>query len=216
MKKIHNKFLIISGIVVLISTTFLYFSSGIDSSTIIPIAYSSSLTDTTDGETKDVSLVESKILDDIAFLTTLISLKQIKIDNTIFSNKGFNSLKNNAVSIEKIPAGRINPFAPVEGKIANSSSYYPKAITNGATQITSNSVILNGTLNAVSEASDAYFVYGPTYDLGSTTSKVKQSLAGTIIKNVLGLKAKTKYFYKACTKIDNTELCGEILSFTTN
>jgi len=215
MKKIHNKFLIISGIVVLISTTFLYSSSNMSSPLIIPVVYSSSLSDTTSGEIEIPSLIESKIQDDISFLTTLISLKKIKINKTIFSNNGFNALKSNKVNIEKVPSGRINPFAPTEAIRINDDIKYSKVITNEATQVTDNSAMFNGTLDAISETTDAYFIYGTTNNLGSTTSKVKQSLAGTIIKNILGLKTKTKYFYKACAKIDKTELCGEILTFTT-
>ena len=91
----------------------------------------------------------------------------------------------------------------------------PKVVTDTPTQITDKTAVFNGTINE-SGAKDTYFEYGITPQLGTVTPIVKQSLVGTFIKNVLGLTPKTNYFYKACAKINNVPLCGEVVSFITN
>jgi len=186
---------------------------------IVPVAYGSSLVSSSAAESIN-SLVTSagdKISSDISFLTTLVSLKRITIDTSIFSDKSFNSLKNNAVKIDRIEPGRSNPFAPINAsKIRNISLTAAKVVTDQPTQITSTSTILNGTVNATSGVTDLYFEYGTTENLGTLTPIVQQSLVGTFIKNVSGLNPKTNYFFKACAKINSVATCGEVVSFTTN
>lgn len=217
MKIIYNKFLIISTIALFIGGVYLYFSNNLNSGTIIPMAFGSSLESSTNPGLLPASLSPvDKISSDISFLTTLISLKRIKIDTTLFTDKSFNALINNAVEIEPVIAGRINPFAPIDtNKISNVVSI-PKVVTNPPTQITDKTIVLNGTINTVSGVTDTYFEYGTTINLGIVTATVKQSLVGTFIKNVLGLIPKTNYFFKACAKIDKVAFCGEVVSFTTN
>jgi hypothetical protein len=159
-----------------------------------------------------------KISSDIAFLTTLVSLKRIKIDTKLFSNQSFNALENNSVKIEPVKPGRVNPFAPVGTDKVNGNNAISVAqvITDQPTQITDKTVIFNGTINTTNGVTDTYFEYGTTMNLGTVTPIVKQSLVGTFIKNVLGLTPKTNYFYKACAKINKIASCGEVVSFTTN
>ena len=246
MKRIYNKFLIISTAALLFGGVYLYFSNSLSSTEVIPKAFGSSLTSSNGTNPVSVSSIGSdKISADISFLATLVSLKKIKIDTTLFSDKSFNKLQNNTVKIEQVTAGRINPFAPMGIDNTNSPvltiisptsptsttptsivpSYTPnsnskitsKLVTDQPTQITDKSAVLNGTINTVITAKDsAYFEYGPTANLGTVTPTVRLSLVGTFIKNILGLTPKTDYFYKACAKISNITACGEVISFTTN
>lgn len=217
MKIIYNKFLIISTIALFIGGVYLCFSNNLDRDAIVPVAFGSSLESSTGTEVLPASLSEGdKISSDISFLSTLISLKKIKIDTTLFTNISFNALQNNAVKIEQVTAGRINPFAPIEINNTNNVVSTSKVVTDQPTQITDRTVVLNGTINATSGVTDAYFEYGTTMNLGSVTATVKQSLVGTFIKNVLGLTPGTNYFFRACAKINKVALCGEIVSFTTN
>ena len=222
MKRIYNKFLIISTVALVLGGAYMYFSNDLSSTEIVPKAFGSSLTSSS-GVISDnsSSLEKDKISADIAFLTTLVSLKKIKIDTSLFTNKSFNKLQNNMVKIEQVTPGRINPFAMLGvlpgSSISPTSTSTSKVVTDAPTQITEKSAVLNGTINAVTSSTDsAYFEYGPTPTLGTTTPIVKQSLVGTFIKSVLGLTSKTDYFYKACAKINNTVACGEVVSFTTN
>lgn len=215
MKILHNKFLIISILALLLGISYLYFSHDLNSKDIAPIAFGASLTSSNQSSSEAVSSEDEKISSDISFLTTLVSLKKIKIDTSLFTNKYFNRLQNNAVKIEKVVPGRINPFAPMGVDSVNTTTPSAKIITDSPTQITDKTAILNGTIN-VSGATDIHFEYGTTPQLNIITPTVKQSLVGTFIKNVLGLTSKTNYFYKACAKVNNTPLCGEVISFTTN
>ena len=217
MKIIYNKFLIISTIVILIGGAYLYFSNDLNSGTIVPVAFGSSLTSSTGVESLPASSsVGDKISSDISFLTTLVSLKKIKIDTSLFTNKSFNALQNNAVKIEPVIAGRINPFAPIDTNMISNILSTSKVVTDQPTQVTDKTAVLNGTINTVNGVTDTYFEYGTTVNLGIVTAIVKQSLVGTFIKNVLGLTPKTNYFFKACAKINNIAFCGEVVSFTTN
>ncbi|MFA5827717.1 MAG: hypothetical protein WC839_04495 [Candidatus Paceibacterota bacterium] len=217
MKIIYNKFLIISMIVILIGGAYLYFSNDLNSGTIVPVAFGSSLTSSTGVESFPASsFIGDKISSDISFLTTLVSLKKIKIDTSLFTNKSFNALQNNAVKIEPVIAGRINPFAPIDTNMISNILSTSKVVTDQPTQVTDKTAVLNGTINTVNGVTDTYFEYGTTVNLGIVTAIVKQSLVGTFIKNVLGLTPKTNYFFKACAKINNIAFCGEVVSFTTN
>ncbi len=219
MKKIYNKFLIIVIIVVSIGGAYISSSNDLASGSLVKVAHASSLTSSTGFISSALSSLSSsdKISADIAFLTTLTSLKRIKIDKSIFSNKSFISLRNNAVKIDPVSPGRVNPFSPigVNNRTVNTVST-PKVITDQPTAITSNSVVLNGTINVANEIANAYFEYGSTANLGTATSIIQPSLVGTFIKNVLGLTPKTDYFYRACAKINNIATCGEVVPFTTN
>lgn len=216
MKSKYHKFLIVSTVALMLGGAYLHFSNDINSTgDMLPVAYGSSLSSSVGVESSETNVQNEKISADVAFLTTLASLKKIKIDTTIFENKSFNKLENNAVKIEKVTAGRKNPFAPIGSYEATSSSVVSKVVTDLPTQITEKSVVLNGTINE-SGAKDTFFEYGTTAELGVVTPVVKQSLVGTFIKNVLGLSPKTDYFYKACAKVNNTTLCGDVVSFTTN
>lgn len=216
MKKIYNKFLIISTVALFIGGVYLYFSNDLNS-TLTPVAFGSSLESSTGAVPLSAPVsVGDKISSDISFLTTLVSLKNIKIDTALFTNKSFNALENNAVKIEPVVAGRINPFAPISTNKTSSVVSVSKVVTDQPTQITDKTVSLNGTINTINGVTDTYFEYGTTTNLGTVTATVKQSLVGTFIKNVLGLTPKTGYFFKACAKINGIATCGEVVSFTTN
>lgn len=118
MKKIYNKFLIISTISLFIGGVYLYFSNNLNSDTILPVAVGSSLdssndVNSDDSKEEDVSSLK-KVNSDISFIKTLSSLKKIKIDTELFGDLNFSSLKDNRVNIGKVEAGRLNPFAPIQ------------------------------------------------------------------------------------------------------
>lgn len=216
--KRYNKFLIVSTVALLLGGVYLYFSNSVKSDPIIPTAYGSSLASSASAEplASSSSTEADKISDDISFLTTLVALKNIKIDTSIFTDKNFNALQNNSVKIEKVIPGRTNPFAPISTySVSTSTPTVSKVVTDQPTQITSSTAVLNGTLNATG-ATEIHFEYGTSSELGIITPTVKQSLVGTFIKNITGLSPKTNYLYKSCAKINSTMLCGDVVSFTTN
>ncbi len=217
MKIIYNKFLIISTIVLFIGGVYLYFSHNLNSETIVPVAYGSSLASSAGSVTTPTSSgTVDQISSDISFLATLASLKEIKIDTSLFAEESFKVLVNNQVKIEPVVAGRINPFAPMDVGTTNNVATVSNVVTDQPTQVTDRTAILNGTINTVNGVTATYFQYGTTVNLGTVTPTVEQSLVGTFIKNVLGLTPKTNYFYKACAKINGVALCGDVVSFATN
>lgn len=217
MKKFYNKFLIISTIFLLVGGIYLYLSKESNGGTIVPVAFGSSLASSNGGVVSPVTpTVGNDITSDISFLTTLVSLKQIKIDTSLFTNSSFNKLQNNSVILEPVAAGRINPFAPMDTNNVVDSGSGQTVITDQPTQVTDKTAVLNGTLNTINGVTDTYFQYGlSAQDTTSTTGLAKQSLVGTFVKSISGLTTKTTYFFKACAKINNIALCGEVISFTT-
>jgi len=215
--KRSHKFLITFVTVLVLGAGYLYFSNEIKSNGFFSIAQGSALSSTQgQGVVSASTNNNSKISSDISFLSTLVSLKKIKIDTAFFSNSLFNKLQDNSVRIESIVPGRNNPFAPIDETRIVSMIESSKVVTNQATQISETTAALNGTINATKGVTDAYFEYGETENLGSVTTLVKQqSLVGTFIKSVLGLTPRTTYFFKACAKINGASLCGDIASFTT-
>ena len=219
MKRI-NKFLIVLVVAIVSGGIYFYFLNS-PSDEIIPKAYGSTSSLVSSSAAESISsLVSSagvKISSDISFLTSLVSLKKIVIDTSLFEDNSFSSLKNNAVTIDKMEPGRVNPFAPISAsKIKSATESSSKVVTGQATQITGSSAVLNGTVNVNSGITSLYFEYGKTNELGTTTLVTQQSLVGGFIKGILGLSSKTNYFYKACAKINSTVSCGDVVSFTTN
>src|SRR3989344_5671903 len=51
-------------------------------------------------------------------ITTLLSLRAVKLEGTIFSNTVFKQLKDFSTEIVVEPAGRTNPFAPLSAPSA--------------------------------------------------------------------------------------------------
>ena len=218
MKRFYKNFLIISTIAIVLGVTYSYIING-------------SSTDVAHGQTNDSSLASSapvsstdststsngQIVSDTAFLATLASLKTIKIDTSLFTDDSFKSLKNNAVAIQPVVAGRINPFAPIIGAYNPSNiASVPNIVTDLPTEITDKTVVFNGTVNAKTGVSGIYFEYGPTASMGTIVAVPSQSLVGTFVKNISGFTTKTSYFYRACAKINNISACGSVVTFTTN
>jgi hypothetical protein len=163
------------------------------------------------------SNLKNQIYSEISFISTLSSVKNLKVDTSIFSNVLFSKLKDNSVKIESVEPGRPNPFAPINSNQSKDPTI-PKVITTTPTLITDRSVVLNGQVNLslTDKVTDIYFEYGPSENLGKVTPSVSQSLVGTFVKSVTGLFPRTAYFFKACARINQVVVCGEIVPFTTN
>ena len=213
MIKILNKILIFLVIVIIFSGMFLYFSNTSKSEAATSKTTDSALSSTTtiSGNTG----VDSKrIAIDTAFISKLTSLTSIKIENSLFSNKSFLILKDNNIDIKLESVGRVNPFATIGSDVVKTTTSSEQVVTNEPTQITASSVVLNGTVSETS-SNNVYFEYGNTETLGKTTNMLKQSLIGGFTSNISGLTSKTKYFYRAVSKINNSLVYGEIISFST-
>lgn len=215
MKNSHHKYIAILVVIVLFGSIYTYFIDDLKSEAATPISGNSDLSSTATADLLIPANFDENLAKDIAFLSTLSSLKEIKIDTAIFNNQAFQALNYNVVTIEPVTPGRQNPFSPV-GANAATTVNAPKVTTSLANLITDKSAFLSGRINISSGVTSIYFEYGPTRALGLATVPVKASLTGTFEKNITGLTAKTSYYFRAIARINGILVYGDIVSFTTN
>lgn len=215
--KINKKTLGMFVIVTLIIGACFFFSKDLRSDFIAQVAYGSSLeSSSAPAGTAGSANSSDKISSDLAFLSTLTSLKSIMIDTSFFNDKVFGSLVDNRVSINDVDPGRPNPFAPIgDIKSVTNETAVSSVVTVNPTEITSATANLNGTINTTEGVTDIYFEYGKTESLGTVAPVIKPSLVGNFIKNISGLTPKSNYFFKACAKIKGVATCGDVISFNT-
>jgi hypothetical protein len=214
MKKSYKKILLVLTMIFFIGSFCFYFKIDLFSPNIIKTVLADSLESSADVNFK--ANPSMKVSEDILFLSTLSSLKTITINVDFLNDTYFKSLKNNKVKLTPVKAGRDNPFEPMEDDSIISIINPPNIITNQASNIGLNKATLNGTLNLINGVTDIYFSYGVNQqNLDKKVIVASPSLIGTFLKNIEGLSPSTNYFYKACAKISNIDVCGEIISFTT-
>jgi hypothetical protein len=69
------------------------------------------------------SVASAGTLNSTAFLSTLLSLNRINVDDSIFKTKSFSSLRDNTVPIASdTPVGRPNPFASIDIESSSDSN----------------------------------------------------------------------------------------------
>lgn len=95
-----NKNLIIAGVIVLVVGVAGYLYAGRDRSSDIL------LTSTDAG-------VATGPVDD-TFLSSLRTLRKLKLDDSIFASAAWSSLVDFGKVLVEMPAGRLNPFSPIE------------------------------------------------------------------------------------------------------
>lgn len=215
MKKFYKQISIVLTVFILIAGIYLHSSNDLKMYSLIPNALASSLLSSNEGNFPSDN--NSQVAADILFLSTLVSLKNIKIDIEFFDNQYFKTLKNNKINLTPVKAGRVNPFAQMGVDSQISPGSFSSVVTNQATNITGNTAVLNGTLNVISGVTDIYFSYGTTSQtLDEKVDVENPSFIGTFTKSVADLTPSTNYFFKACAKISNVDICGNVSSFTTN
>jgi hypothetical protein len=96
----------------------------------------------------------------------------------------------------------------------------PTATTSPATNVTSNSATLNGTVNPNGTASGAFFQWGTTISYGNLTPNDTSPGSGTtaqpVLANITGLSPNTIYHFRiVASSGPNTTVFGADQSFTT-
>lgn len=218
MHKKYNKFLIVSFIIVSILGVYSYFYNDLRSEAATTVDGESPLTSSLDTTTTSTNTVttSNQVTEDTAFLMKLVSLTNIKVDASLFTNKAFQFLVDNNIKLEAVPYGRTNPFSPTTGSVTNTNNKITFLLkTNPATLVTSKSAILNGSLEGAT-SDNIYFEYGTADTLGKVTPKVIPSLIGNFASNLIGLTSKTTYFFRAAANVNGVLTLGDITSFTTN
>ncbi len=172
--------------------------------------------DGSSGSAENNTFIANNVVSDTMFISALTSLEKIKIDKEFFESNIFKSLVDNSVNINSSIPGRDNPFAPIGSeklKVTNTTT--PKISTVEPTEITSNSAKLNGLINDNSITS-GYFKYAKDESLSLSTVSIKQTMMGNFEYELINLIPNTRYYYKACIKLNGVENCGGLISFITN
>ncbi|MBI2471289.1 MAG: carboxypeptidase regulatory-like domain-containing protein [Planctomycetes bacterium] len=103
--------------------------------------------------------------------------------------------------------------------IEDASSSAPTVTTGSATDVTSSSATLNGTVNANGASTTAWFQYGITsgsYSSTSTTQSLNGSSNTTVSIGISGLSASTTYYYRIAAQNSGGTSYGSEASFTTS
>lgn len=147
------------------------------------------------------------------FLTLLLSVQSIRLDDSIFKSKAFESLQdfNRPIPPDTNP-GRPNPFAPLGSDGALSGAVVS---TSNVSSITTGSAMLNGTLSVTDGQTTRWFEYGPTAALGTMTPPMLQSAPGAFAETVTGLTANTTYYVKASAMVGGATVSGNIVTWKT-
>jgi len=149
------------------------------------------------------------------FLTLLLNVQSIKLDDSIFSNKEFTLLQdfNRPIPPDTNP-GRPNPFAPlgIDGGAGTASS---QITTSNPSSVTATTSTLNGALLVAMPGVTRWFEYGATANLGAMTTPKAQSTQGAFAEIISGLLPNTTYYVKAVASINGTIVSGNVLSWKT-
>ena len=195
--------------------------------------------------TLGATVSNEQLVMDMQFLQSLSLLNQIKIDSSFFTNKNFKNFKDNTVTLTPLEPGRPNPFAPIgivgpisfpiNPRLSSATPTLPTSTTittPTASTTTTPEIIsvetyppskiwtktadLSGKVINTKDGLSVYFEYGSTVDLGQLTTPSKPGKDGIFIINIRGLTSKTMYYYRAATKINDTQtLYGKVVTFET-
>jgi len=147
------------------------------------------------------------------FLAMLLSLKDLRLDESLFQNNQFRNLRDFSTPITRVPGseGRPNPFAPFEEEVGTS-----RVETGEATLITPAAATLNGLVDLTLASQSKFFAWGETLEVANKTELITEETAtGFYSQTLTGLLPATTYFFRAEVVSGRETLRGEILSFTT-
>ena len=152
-------------------------------------------------------------------LSTLLNLKTIKLNDQIFQNQSFTSLRDFTITLVATGTeGRPNPFAPI-GNDQAVSPVERSVTTAPATNVTKNTVIFNGLAGGITETFSAWFEWSKTSVSSDQVIKTPavDFVGGTtsFSSSVSGLLPSTGYTFKAFVKIGTITLSGASVAFTT-
>jgi len=119
MPTIKNIIIFISIGIVIVLIYIFFFKPGAE----VPSLVSSTTTTTATTATTDTVIVNNNEMVAKDFLTLLLSVKSIKLDDTIFSDNAFISLRDSSITLTPDGTeGRINPFAPLGADTGTSAN----------------------------------------------------------------------------------------------
>ncbi len=147
------------------------------------------------------------------FLSLLLNIQSIKLDDSILSSKAFTVLQdfNRPIPPDADP-GRPNPFAPVGTDSALVSN---QVSTSSPSSITGTASTFNGTVSVGGPSVSRWFEYGTTPALGIMTGPKSQQNPGAFTETVTTLTPNTVYYVKAAASINGVTVGGNVVTWKT-
>jgi hypothetical protein len=204
-KNVGKKILYIVLIVVVLAVLYTVFIKP-DATTDSPLA------STDDGT--EVALTEEDSVTNEAFLNTLLNLRGISLDESIFASNEFGTLQDFTITlIQPGTHGRPNPFAPI-GSDDSSLSGVETIMTLPAANISSSSAVFNGSLISTLVPTERWFEWGTTTAPSTRTPSIVTASA-PFTTTLSGLTPLSTYYYKAAAKAGGVLYYGPVVSFKT-
>jgi hypothetical protein len=156
---------------------------------------------------------ESDLVVGKEFLSLLLNIRSIKLDDSIFTSKAFTTLQDfsRPIPVDSNP-GRPNPFAPLG---ADGAAISTQVSTSNPSAITTTGVTVNGSLAIADSSITRWFEYGITDSLGTKTPPKVQATPGAFAEVLTGLSAGTTYYVKAVALIGTQSVAGNLVTFKT-
>ena len=148
------------------------------------------------------------------FLTLLLSVQSIKLDDTLFANPSFTTLQDlsRPITPDTNP-GRKNPFAPLGAD--GTSAVSTQVTTSNPSSIGATTSTLNGVLSIGDPSVTRWFEYGTTTALGTMTTPRTQANPGAFAEPLTGLTPATTYYVKAAASIGGQTVYGAQVTWKT-
>jgi hypothetical protein len=147
------------------------------------------------------------------FLSLLLNIRSLKLDDSIFSNQAFVALQDFSRPIPPdTNPGRPNPFAPLG---ADSTGVSTQVATSNPSSVTASGTTLNGTLSIGNASVTRWFEYGTSESLGTKTAAKVQNTPGAFAETITGLSPDTTYYVKAVASIGGTTVAGNLITWKT-
>lgn len=140
------------------------------------------------------------------FLTLLLNVRSIKLDNSLFTSNAFSTLQDLSRPINPdTNPGRDNPFAPLG---ADTSAVSTQVTTGNPSAVSATASTLNGTLSVGGTNVTRWFEYGTTATLGMKSAIKSQTNPGAFAETITGLLPNTTYYVKAVASIGGQTVAG--------
>lgn len=168
------------------------------------------------------------------FLSILLSLKTIGLNDELFRKPAFQNLRDYTTELMQTDQkGRPNPFAPIgtdigsitiadpgvsiganAGSATNTTTPTTPVVTSlPADQITRAGARISGTVASGVVATARWLEFGTTPALGTRTPNIATSAPFSF--TLTTLSANTTYYSRACAVVAASPLCGEVVNWKT-
>lgn len=151
------------------------------------------------------------------FLSLLLNMRSIKLDQSIFSDPAYLSLRDftTAIPADTNP-GRANPFAPIGSDAAPAAAL--GVTTLPPTSVTKATAVFGASVPPGTISESRYFEYGTANvtPLPNITASVPYNpTTGVFTFSIATLAPNTTYYVRAAAKIQGSVLYGAVVNFKT-